>query len=160
VNLRRARIGEWASGLFGLALLVTLFLPWYGDPERTGWEAFSILDVVLALVGLFALATLVVTWTQSTAAVPIAMVTLVAWAGIVALVWLLVRVLSAPGDESSRELGLWLALTATAGIVVGAYAGMRDESPAFGEPPPHKAPDRPPSVEVETLTPPEPQRGS
>jgi hypothetical protein len=160
VNLRRARLGEWAAGLSGLALLAILFLPWYGDPERTAWEAFGIFDVVLALAGLFALVTLVVTWTQATPAVPIAMITMVAWAGVVTLVWLLVRVLSAPGDEASRELGLWLGLAASAGILGGALAGMRDESPALAEPAPHEAPDRGPAVEVETLAPPEPQRGS
>lgn len=156
MKLKRARAGEWVAGLSGLALLVCLFLPWYGEPERTGWEAFSILDVVLAFTALVAFVTLVITWTQATPAMPLAMITMVCWVAVIALIWLAARVLSAPGDEATRELGLWLALAATAGILGGSLAGMRDESPGFGDPAPHEAPDRPPAVEIEALPPPEP----
>jgi hypothetical protein len=36
MDLRRVRVWEWLTGLAGLALLVSLFLPWYGVEAAEG----------------------------------------------------------------------------------------------------------------------------
>jgi carbon starvation protein CstA len=131
MDLRRLRVGEWVVGVSGLALLVALFLPWYGG-ARTGWEAFAVVDVILAAIALAAIAVPLVTATHRVPAIPLAVESLTALAGMVGLLLVLVRVLNLPGDAHGREWGLWVALAAALGIVAGCLVAMRDErrSPA------------------------------
>src|SRR5947207_6767583 len=102
MDLRRLRAGEWIAALSGVLLLVSLFVPWYHrgpvacialrgvqcpNPDRfTAWESFAVIDVVLALVALFAIAVWVVTAAQRTGAIAIAMDSLLAVAGVMATV--------------------------------------------------------------------------
>jgi hypothetical protein len=129
MDLRRLRAGEWTAGVSGLVLLVSLFLPWYADAagSRTGWQSLGALDVVLTLVALAALATPVVTATQRVPAIPLALQSLTTLVGLLALALVLIRVANMPDWASEREWGLWVALGATLGIVVGGLIAMRDE---------------------------------
>jgi hypothetical protein len=147
MDLRRLRAGEWIVGLSGLALLVSLFLPWYGDV--TAWEAFAVLDVILALIGLAALAVPVVTAVQRVEAVPLAFESLTTLLGIMGLVLVVIRVLNLPGDLHGREWGLWVALAAALGIVGGGLVAMRDERLAGA-----------PEPEIEKRPAPRPEAGS
>ena len=174
MDLGRVRVGEWIAGASALALLVFMFLAWYGaDPKRAGdapvtgkaeqtaWEAFAVLDIVLALAAAMAIALVVVTATQRTPAIPIAFVSLTALIALVATVWLAIRVAAPPGPEgtnleTTREPALWLGLLASLGITAGAFAGMRDESPGLRMPAPSDAPERQPSVPATTLPAPGP----
>ena len=135
---RRLRAGEWIAALAGAGLLVALFLPWYEgrvvcvrgpcpQPERTGWEALAVNDVVLALVAAVALSLLIVTATQRVPAVPIALEALLTFAGVLATILVLVRVGWTPEGLSDRAIGVWLALACAVGIVAGAMVAMRDE---------------------------------
>ena len=176
MDLRRLRAGEWLLAGSGVLLLASLFLPWYSMSEatalspgggmlsvpiaaatRTGFEAFAVLDVVLALIAAGAVAVLPVTAAQRVPAVPLALQSLITVAGLVALVLVLVRVLNLPGDATGREWALWMGLAGAAGVVVGGLVAMRDERPS----PPGAHVDltgrpvaRPP--EVETLPAPRP----
>ena len=162
MDLRRLRAGEWIAGISGLVLLVALFLPWYGDDagSRTGWESLGALDIVLALVALAALAIPVVTAFQRVPAVPLALQALTTLVGGLAGLLVLGRVLNMPDWAVSREWGLWVALAATLGIVVGGMVAMRDErltragrhNDLTGVPVAHPR-------EVETLSPPRPEAG-
>lgn len=129
MDLRRLRAGEWITALGGAALLVALFLPWYdeGAASPSGWESLAILDVILALIGVAAVMLVVVTAVQRSPALPIAMDSLLALAGLVALALLLFRIADLPGDAHGRELGLWLALGSALVLTVGAAIAMRDE---------------------------------
>lgn len=127
MDLRRLRVGEWIVGACGLLLLVALFLPWYGEPSSTAWEAFTFLDVILALLALVAISAPIVTATHRVPAVPLALESLAALFGLVALVLVLIRLLNLPGELDGREIGVWLALAAVLGITAGALVGMRDE---------------------------------
>jgi hypothetical protein len=104
---------------------VALFLPWYEG--LTGWEAFTLLDLILALLALAALSVPVVTAWQRVPALPLALESLTALFAIVALLLVLIRVLNMPGDAHGREWGLWVALAAVLGIVTAALIAMRDE---------------------------------
>ena len=129
MDLRRPRAGEWIAGISGLVLLVALFLPWYGNDagSRTGWESLGALDVLLALVALSALAIPIVTAFQRVPAVPLALQALTTLVAFLVGLLLLGRVLNMPDWAASREWGLWVALAATLGIVVGGMLAMRDE---------------------------------
>jgi formate hydrogenlyase subunit 3/multisubunit Na+/H+ antiporter MnhD subunit len=143
MDLRRLSAGDWIAGVSGLALLVSLFVPWYeldlcavlasdvgesaGCPTRSGWESLAALDVLLALVAATAVALPLITATQRVPAVPIALAAVVTLVGLVGVVLVLIRVLSIPDWAFDREWGLWLALAGSIGIVAGGYAAMRAE---------------------------------
>jgi hypothetical protein len=127
MDLRRLRVGEWIAALAGLVLLVSLFIPWYGEPHTTAWEALAVNDVLLAAFALFAVALLFVTAMQAAPAVPIFLDALVALAGMVASVLVLVRVGFLPDGADSREAGLWLGLAGALGVAVGGWISMRDQ---------------------------------
>jgi hypothetical protein len=144
MNLRRLGPGEWLAAASGLALLVSLFLPWYdfaapgvnratGWSEyvpfgsATGWEALSVLDVLLALVAASGVLLAIVTAAQETPAVPVAVSALVALAGLVGVILVLIRVLDIPDWAGGRGWALWLGLAGALGIVAGSMVSMRDE---------------------------------
>ena len=44
----KLRAGEWITAISGVALLVSLFLPWYGADEldtSSGFESLAVLDI-------------------------------------------------------------------------------------------------------------------
>jgi hypothetical protein len=127
MDLRRLRVGEWIVGACGVLLLVALFLPWYGGPSATGWEAFTVLDVILLLLALAAISVPIVTATHGVPALPLAVESLTALFGLLALLLVLIRVLNLPGEADSRDIGLWLGFLATIGVFAGGVVGMRDE---------------------------------
>lgn len=125
MDLRRVRAGEWITSLAGLALLISLFLSWYDG--ASGWEALSLLDIVLALLALVALGMVPLTASQSVPAIPLAIQALLALVAKVALIAVVIRVIAPPGDSAAREAGLWLGFASTAAVVIGAWVAMRDE---------------------------------
>jgi hypothetical protein len=159
MDLRRLRTGELITGASGLVLLVALFLPWYED--LSGWEAFSVLDLILALLALAALSVPIVTAGHRVPALPLALQSLTALFGMLGLLLVLFRVLNLPGDAHKREWGLWLALAAVLGIVGGALIAMRDErrSPAGRHTDLAGVPVQSPR-EIETIPAPPPEGGS
>ena len=130
MDLRRLRAGEWIAALGGAALLASLFMGWYELPTsatETGWEAFAVVDLLLAAVALFAIALVPVTASQRVPAIPLAQATLVAIAGKLAALLILIRIAWAPGDASGVEPGAWLGFVAAGAIVAGGWIAMRDE---------------------------------
>jgi len=130
MDLRRLRAGEWIAALSGVALLVSLFLPWYGggaEGDASGWEALAAVDIALALVAAFGVSLIVITASQSVPAVPIALSAIVTLVGLIGVVLVLIRVANLPGGFDSRAVGVWLGLVAAIGIVAGAALAMRDE---------------------------------
>ena len=160
MDLRRLRVGEWIVGACGVLMLVALFAPWYGNPSSSAWEAFTILDVILALVALAALSVPLVTATHRVPAVPLALESLTALFGSIGVVLVLIRVLNLPDDLHGREWGLWLGLVAALGIVAGGLVAMRDErrSPAGRHTDPSGVPVSSPR-EIESLPAPRPEAG-
>jgi hypothetical protein len=125
VNVRWLKPGDWLAGLGGLALLVSLFLTWYsvtgGSRELTGWQSFSIIDVLLALAALLGIALAVTTATRRTPAVPVALGVIAGPVGVLATVLVLIRLLDPPGP------GVWLALAGAAAVAAGAWWSIGDE---------------------------------
>ena len=156
MDLRRLRAGEWIVGASGLLLLVSLFLPWYElgegfvvgpaevlDAHASAWDAFTFLDVLLAVGALAAIAMVFVTAAHATPAVPLALqslLTLIATLVVLLVVFRLadppdvtfLESLDAPGARADvagidRAAGAWLGLIATLGIAAGSLIAMRDE---------------------------------
>ena len=163
MDLRRLRVGEWVLALSSAALLVSLFLPWYerGDTTVSGWESFTIIDVLLAAVAIFALCAVVATATQPTTALSISFESLSVIFGLVASVLALVRVLDVPdfgGAGWGTAVGAYLGLAGAVGVASGALVAIRDERLS----PPGKHTDMtgrptPPPPEIEAVPPPRPE---
>jgi len=150
MDLRRLRIGELIAGVSGAVLAAALFLPWYeqtrvepsalspaGESSTTftAWEAFAVIDVLLAIGAILGLGLLVVTATQRTASIPIAADALLTIVGSMLALVAVARVLNLPGDvdsgssivDAGREPAAWLGLLAAIGVPLGATVAMRDE---------------------------------
>jgi len=136
MDLRRLRKGEWITGLSGLVLFVSLFLPWYQVDDITldlsAFQAFAVFDVMLLLLAVAGMGVFVVTAVQKTPAVGIAVEALVTvLAGVVSIL-LVFRVLNLPDPLDSipgggRAAFAWVGLAATWGVLVGSVVAMRDE---------------------------------
>ena len=135
MDLRRLRAGEWVAAASGVALLVSLFLPWYGPESATAWESLSAIDVLLAFVAATGVLLAIVTAAQRVAAIPIALSALVGLASIFGVLLVLFRMLDVPDGASGREWALWLGLAGAAGIGVGAMMAMREEVRVDGRQP-------------------------
>jgi peptidoglycan/LPS O-acetylase OafA/YrhL len=140
MDLRRLRAGEWVAAASGVALLASLFLPWYGPNSVTGWESLAAIDVLLAFVAASGVMLAIATATQGVPAVPIALSALVFLVALFGVLLVLLRVLDLPDGASGREWALWLGLAGVAGVAAGAALAMRDERVADAAP-----------VEVESL---------
>lgn len=139
----RLRIWEWLTGLAGAVLLALMFLDWYEG--HSAWAAFSVLDVMLAIIALMGLAATVMAAAHNTPAVSLAIVSLLLTIGAITTIAVIVRAIVTP-DGLEREIGLWLGLAASALVTGGALGCMRDER----FPRAARA-----NVPVETLPPPE-----
>jgi hypothetical protein len=132
---------EWFVGLAGAALLVSLFLPWLGadgtDSTASGWEWLSVLDIYLTVVAAGTLAAVFFTAQQQTQSVPLALLSLTTLFSMIGVVWLPIRLLTAP-DGASLEYGAWIGLVAGLGVTATGLWSMRDEhlgAPTTAEPP-------------------------
>jgi hypothetical protein len=133
MSLRWLKPGDWLAGLGGLALLVSLFLPWYSvagvDRDLTGWQSFAVIDVLLALAALVGIALAVTTAVRRTPAVPVALGVLGGPVGALAALLVLIRLLDPPGPNELLDLGpgAWLALAGALAVAAGAWWSLGDE---------------------------------
>jgi hypothetical protein len=143
MDLARLRFGDWVMGIGGLAVLVVMFLDWYGldaeilfasgDLELNAWQSFAVNDVILALAAVMALTAFVLTAIHPTAAVPLAISSLATLVSLLALVLVTLRliwppdVFTGPEFETARLTGAWLGLVATTVLTAGCLAAIRDE---------------------------------
>ncbi len=137
MDLRRLHVGEWLAGASGAALVVVLFLPWYGltiecvttpCPPRTlsAWGALTVIDFLLLGLGLMGIATFATAAIYSSPPVPRATSALTAIMGWVGLALMAVRLVFLP-DADSRMVGSWLGLLTVGGVLAGAWLAMREE---------------------------------
>ena len=154
MDTSRLSQGELIAGGSGLALLLFMFLPWYGVDVNVGgfsasesgnaWEVFSTIDLVLFLVAAVAIgATVAKAAGALPADVPVAAI--VAGAGAVAVLLVLYRIVDLPGPdipqvagggiEFGRKFGIFLGLIAAGGVAYGGYVSM-NESPQPAPPAP------------------------
>jgi len=130
VDLRRLRHGEWIAGISGAVLLIALFLDWYssGGVSANAWDVFTVADVLIAVSALWGIALLVSAATQRSPAVPQAISALTVPFALLAAVLVVINALSLPGGADGREIGLWLGLAGSFGVLIGAWRSMGDQS--------------------------------
>ena len=149
MDLERLRFGDWVMGISGVAVLIVLFMDWYQVPSLvlfgddvdqtvgalgvSAWEAFSVNDLIIALAAVMAIATFVLTATQPTAAVPLALAALTTLVSVVAWILVVLRLiwppdlLPGPDVDVDRVAGAWLGLVAVGAMTAGCLASLRDE---------------------------------
>jgi purine-cytosine permease-like protein len=163
--MSRLRAGEWTAVAGAAALLVTLFLPWFGieldrppgallvvglaSGSDDGWSnlGWLVIVVVLAAVGCAAWLALA-NATARPVAQAVAASVLTATAGTVAFVALVLRVLvfqPGPNDVVGARYGAWLGLLAAAVLALGGWWATKDErtdarGSAYDPPDPRPAP--------------------
>jgi hypothetical protein len=149
MDLRRLRPAEWLLTAAAVALVVALSLPWYvldvapgGDVRRatfTGWAAFSVVDVVLTLCAVVALVAVTLQATQRSPALPVIGSVAATWAGVVATVFVTIKLIDPPAwevrgfsvDLLAPIYGAWIGLAAGVAILLGGWWAMRDERPGL-----------------------------
>jgi hypothetical protein len=123
-------LGELAGAASGLGLLVVSFLPWYsaGGEDTTAWQAFSVVDLVIAAGALAGMSVGVAVLFRLSVSYPVAGSTVTTLFGGLALLLVAYRLIDPPGGEPDVEIGAWLGLVLAAGVTLGGYLGMRDPS--------------------------------
>jgi hypothetical protein len=147
--MRRA---EPVAGLGGVVLAVSLFLTWYefvpppvdrppagsevlgfvdtytGDFTTTAWQSFAVIDVVLAVIALLAIAVPVVSVAAKGPAKPIGLEVIASVTGMIGVLLVALRLLDAPDTNLELHAGAWLALAGAIIAWVGSWLSMRDDS--------------------------------
>src|SRR5215210_2912624 len=152
VDFDRGRIGqgELIAGISGLVLLISLWFKWYGvkisgggllrgfEPSINAWQAFGIIDLLLFLIALIAIAVAVMRGLNRMPDVPYPPATIVAIAGALALLLILFRAIVTPidtggvdGIDVTRKFGLLIGLLSSAGIAYGGWRAMQDAGQSF-----------------------------
>jgi peptidoglycan/LPS O-acetylase OafA/YrhL len=155
--------GQALVAIGAIALIVSLFLSWY-EPGRSAWTVFEVWDIVLAAIGIAALAAILParrTDVRDEPVVPERWLPALAGA---ALVIVVVSLINHPpaARGSSSEIGAWLALAAVVVLSAGAILSrarislvisLRSSEPTSAEPPPPPSPEpEPPDAEFEAET--------
>ncbi|CAA9480648.1 MAG: hypothetical protein AVDCRST_MAG30-773 [uncultured Solirubrobacteraceae bacterium] len=148
MDVSRLRKGEWVAGLSGLALLILLFLPWYGGADgvtsgapgwvayapaemsdASAWQVFSVVDLLLLLTALAGLTVAVMAALQRAPALPVASAVIATGIAIVMVLVVLYRIVNQPGpnDLVGVRIGAYLGLLAVLGVAAGGWLTMGDE---------------------------------
>jgi hypothetical protein len=118
--------GRLLIGLGALALLISLFLDWYGADRfgsATAWRSFELVDLLLAALAIAAIYAVI----EGIAAPPRAPRppgALLWFAGPLALILILASIIDEPplvaGIDPTLEVGAWIALAAALVMTIGA----------------------------------------
>lgn len=119
---RRLEAGPLIVAAGALLLLVSLFLAWFA-PGLTAWEAFEIIDLVLAAAAILALLAALGAAGLDTPAVD---ERAIGWSAGVALVLVLSSLINRPpaAFELDPDAGLWLGLAGAALMAAGALLSL------------------------------------
>lgn len=118
---RRIEAGPVLVGIGAILLLVSVFLDWYA-PGLTGWEAFEVLDLVLATASVAALVAAAGIMLPDSAAIE------GRWLPVIAAVVVVVVVSQIldppPGVDGDPDTGAWLALAAAVVLSAGVALSL------------------------------------
>lgn len=134
--MERLNTGERVMGIGGIALLVSLWLPWFGTKEEdnpfiaparrvtiNAWESFSVSDVLICLVALGTLGALVAFLRGATGSRD-RRVLFAAMAGSLLMAGMAYGRIEEPLKSTSTRFGIWVGLLAALAIAVGAWMAL------------------------------------
>ncbi len=139
MDLRRLRAGEWLAAAGGIVLIVGLVLPWYEIggvdpaqdvryPEANGFEALTVIDLVLAAIAVLPISLSILQATQDSPAKPVAASVLTITFGVISVVLVLLRIVDQPDrDLIGVGVGAWVALVATLALTAGGWLSLATE---------------------------------
>ena len=131
MGVERLRAGEWLAAAGGVVLLVSLFLPWYGllGADVSGFEALSVIDLLLVLLALLAIALAVLQATQDSPAMPVGgRGPHARRSGCSASCSCCSGSIFEPESSALEvEIGAWIALAATVAITAGGWLSLMNE---------------------------------
>ena len=146
--MRRVRAGDIVVGAAALVLLVALFRTWYTVPSYrnlNAWEAFGVVDVLLALIALLGIVLALSQVVGRGPALPVALGVITTTLALAATLLVLYRILNQPGPNEAIDVryGAYLGLLAALGVFLGAWLSLSDERPRPVDPPPPEPQRRP-----------------
>jgi hypothetical protein len=153
MDLNRLNQGEKIAGIAGIILFISLFLAWYGGGSfsgtvngvavnvsggggsASGWQSLSIIDLIIALTAIAAIASAVLAANQSDVGLPVAMSSVVAGLGAFCVLLILFRIIDKPFDapdgvDIGLKWGIFVSLIAAGAVTYGGYLGMQEEGNA------------------------------
>ena len=125
MDLRRLRAGEWLALAGGALLIASLFMSWYDDVS--GFEALSIIDILLVLIAAVAFALAIMQATQTSPSLPVAFGVITVTTGAIGVLLVLFRLIDSPGDVGGPGSGAWLGLVAVVALTVGGWRSLANE---------------------------------
>ena len=139
MDFRRGRAWDLLTGLAGLVLFVDLFMPWYGAGGLTAnaWESFALIDLILALAALLAIAVVLVSAFSRAEAVPKLVASWTFWVALVAAILAVFRVIKRPAVDIvlnggaahvTRDWGLFVGAVVAIVLVWLAWRARQDMS--------------------------------
>ena len=150
MDTSRVSFGEMVAAAGGVALLVLMFLPWFGGrlsgigapvkvPTRTGWESFGTLfEFLLVVASAIAVGIAIARAMDSLPPLPLEQGVMVLAAGVVAFLIVGFRLLDPPDVldvaipnldvDSSRKVAAFLSLAAAGAIAYGGFLQRRELS--------------------------------
>jgi hypothetical protein len=121
--------GQLIAGAGGVLLIVSLFLPWAGagGVDRTGWELWTMADVFLLIVGLFAIAAAITGGHIGLFRPDMSLNGATDLLGVVSTLLMLWLIVFDFPEGAGREIGAFLALIGAAVVAGGAgdYSTLR-----------------------------------
>ena len=148
----RLRSGELIAGVSAVLLFIFMFVSWYGLKVNTAglgsvalpavgydaWDAFSVIDLILLLTVIVALALVVMQATQRSPAIPVSLSVITTTLAGLSVLLILFRIIDPPSMvdvpavidahlDRTLDLGVYLGLVASLGILYGGYRSMRIE---------------------------------
>jgi uncharacterized membrane protein YdcZ (DUF606 family) len=121
----RLRAGELLAGLGAVVLFVALFtLPWYDDPNRSGWHAIATLRWFALVAGLLGVALVLAQAAMEGPGLAVSLDLLGMLVAGLTTILLAIRLLT---TGASLGTGAYVGVLATAATALGAYRAMRTE---------------------------------
>ena len=148
----RLSLGEKIAGASAVLLFIFMFFDWFSIDISGGeglfnlseglnaWESFDLIDIILMITVLVAVAVAVMRLTDAIFEPPFSVNAAVAILGALSVLLILYRIVDPPGPgedipgvEIGRALGVFLGLLAAAGVAYGGYRAMQEEGTSFGD---------------------------
>jgi hypothetical protein len=133
VDVARLTRGQIIVAVGALVLILSLFLDWvsgiqapvgvtYPNNGGSAWDVFSVMSIIMLLIGLAALAYVVATTVEAAAQIPAASPWILGALGLIVLGW----VLGWDLEVDNAGVGAWLGLLGAAGVTFGALIAAEE----------------------------------